>query len=131
MNIQTPTEPVQAWLAKLSAEHAPVVAALRTLMASIAPDAHEIVYHDALGYGPTAAGFDRVLYVAAFRTHINLGFFYGGFLDDPEGRLIGTGKRMRHIKLTSPEECAHPAVARLLGQAWADARRRMAQRHGG
>lgn len=91
MNIQTPSAPVQAWLAKLPTQHQPVIAALRALVRSVAPDAHEIVSHDALGYGPSASGFDRILYVAVFATYVNLGFFYGGTLEDPERLLVGGG----------------------------------------
>src|SRR5262249_56947096 len=55
MNTHTPSEPtesVRAWLAKVPASQEPVVTALRTLVRTVVPDAHEIVYHDALGYGP-------------------------------------------------------------------------------
>lgn len=126
-----PPEPVRAWLAQLPAQLAPVVAALRVLVASVAPDAREVYCHGAPGYGPTDSCMDRMLYIAAFRDYVNLGFFYGGSLDDPEGLLVGTGKRMRHIKLRSPQECANPALRPLLEHAWADGVRRVAQRRGG
>jgi hypothetical protein len=129
MSILDPSPTVRTWLEKLPAQHEPAVMELRTLIGSIAPSAHEIVYHDALGYGPTEAGIDRILYLAAFRAHINLGFFYGGFVLDPDGLLIGTGKRMRHIKITSPAGCTNPALACLLEHAWTDGLRRVAQRH--
>lgn len=132
MNISTPSASVQvqAWLAKLPAQHEPVVAALRTLIFSAAPDAHETVYHDALGYGPADSGFDRILYISTFRAHVNLGFFYGGELHDPEGLLIGSGKRMRHIKLTSPQDCENPAIQTLLEEAWTVGLRHIAKRRG-
>ncbi len=121
---------MQAWLAKLSARHEPVVTALRTVVRSVAPDAHEMVYHGALGYGPSDVGFDRILHIAVFSTYINLGFCYGGYLQDPEGFLIGTGKRTRHVKIRSPQECANPTRAGLLEEAWADGLQRVARRHG-
>jgi hypothetical protein len=85
MSILAPSQPVRTWLEKLPAQHKPAVMALRTLIGAIAPDAHEVVYHDALCYSPTDAGFDPIVYVAAFRAHINLGFFYGGFFARPRG----------------------------------------------
>ncbi len=130
MSIHSSSEQVQSWLAKLSAQHEPAVTALRMLVRSVAPDAHEIVYHDALGYGPSDAGFGRILYIAVFSTYINLGFFYGGYLQDSEGLLIGTGKRMRHIKIRSPQECANPTLTRLLEDAWADGLQHVARQHG-
>jgi Domain of unknown function (DU1801) len=129
MSILAPSQHVRTWLEKLPAQQAPTVIAVRTLIGAIAPDAHEIVYHDALCYSPTDAGFDAIVYIAAFGTHVNLGFYYGGFLQDPDGLLLGTGKRMRHIKIRSPQECTNPAVARLLEQAWMDGLHRVAQPH--
>jgi hypothetical protein len=128
MNIQAPSQLVQAWLEKLPAQHEPVVMALRTLIGAIAPDARETVYHGALCYSPADAGFDPSVYVAAFGAHVNLGFYYGGSLRDPEGLLLGTGKRMRHIKIRSLQECTKPALAHLLEQAWTDGLHRVAQR---
>ena len=93
------------------------------------PKAHEIIYHDALGYGTTDSGFDRILYVTVFEKHMNLGFFYGGFLDDPERLLVGSGKRMRHIKIRSLQESDTPAIKRLLEQAWTDGLMRVEQLH--
>ncbi len=66
MNVSTPTEQVRDWLNKLPADKKLVVNNLRQLIGSIAPEAHEIIYHDALGYGPTDSGFDRILYVTVF-----------------------------------------------------------------
>jgi hypothetical protein len=38
-------------------------------------------------------------YVVAYKDHVNVGFFAGASLSDPDGLLEGTGKRMRHVKL--------------------------------
>ena len=129
MNVSTPTEAVRAWLENLPAEKKPTVEALRRLIGSVAPSAHEILYHDALGYGPTDSGFDRIFYITVFETYLNLGFFFGGFLPDPEGLLVGSGKRMRHIKIRSLHECENPAITSLLAQAWADGLQRVEQLH--
>jgi hypothetical protein len=130
MSASTPSEPVRAWLAKLPSQHAPVITALRALVLSVAPDAHEFVYHDALDYGPPNSSFDPILYIATFRAHVNLGFFYGGEVRDPDGLLIGSGKRMRHIKIQSLQECMHPALPPLLEHAWLVGLECVAQRRG-
>lgn len=39
-------------------------------------------------------------YVGAFRAHVSVGFFHGAALLDPAGLLAGTGKSMRHVKIT-------------------------------
>ncbi len=125
----TPTEPVRAWLENLPAEKKPTTELLRRLIAAVAPEAHEIIYHDALGYGLTDSGFDRIFYITVFAAYVNLGFFFGGFLLDPEGLLVGSGKRMRHIKIRSVQECENPAITSLLAQAWADGVQRVEQLH--
>src|SRR6266566_8387935 len=119
MNISTPTQYVRAWLETLPVEKKPTINNLRRLIGSVAPEAHEIIYHDALGYGPTDSGFDRILYVTVFEKHINLGFFFGGFLNDPQGLLLGSGKRMRHIKIEYMQDSDNQAIKSLLEQAWA------------
>jgi hypothetical protein len=124
MNVSAPTESVRAWLEKLPAEKKPIVKALRRIIASVAPEAHEIIYQDALWYGPPDSGYP-ILYITVFKAHSNLGFFYGGFVPDPERLLVGSGKRMRHIKIRSLQETENPAITSLLAQAWADGLQRV------
>jgi hypothetical protein len=126
MNVNTPTEPVRAWLESLPAEKRPIIEALRGLIASAAPLAHEIISRDAVWYSPPTSGYP-IFYLTVFAAHMNLGFFYGGFVPDPEGLLIGSGKRMRHLKIRSVQETENPAIARLLVQAWADGLQRVEQ----
>ena len=45
-------------------------------------------------------------YVNVFTEHVNVGFFQGAGLRDPEGLLEGTGKFMRHVKLRAGAEQA-------------------------
>ena len=129
MNISSPTEQVRAWLENLPGEKRPTIHALRRAIGAVVPEAHEIIYHDALGYGPTDAGFDRILYITVFEKYLNLGFFYGGYLPDPEGLLVGNGKRMRHIKIRSLQEAENPAIMQFLVQAWADGLKQVEQLH--
>jgi hypothetical protein len=127
--VGAPTEQVQVWLENLPTGKKPIIEALRRLIGSVAPEAHEIIYHDALGYGPTDSGFDRIVYITVFEKHVNVGFFFGGFLSDPEGLLVGSGKRMRHIKIRSLQETENPAITSLLAQAWSDGLQRVEQLH--
>ena len=46
----------------------------------------------------------RVCYLADMGGYVNLGFFQGASLTDPEGRIAGTGKGMRHIKVRSLDD---------------------------
>jgi hypothetical protein len=120
MNVHTPTEAVRAWLETLPAEKKPLVEALRRLIGGAAPSAHEILYQETLRYRLTDSGVGHLFYIAVFEAHVNLGFFFGGSLPDPERLLVGSGKRMRHIPIRSVQACENPAITSLLAHAWAD-----------
>jgi hypothetical protein len=121
---------VAEWLERLPAGDREMVTILRGLISEVAPDAHEIIYHGALGYGPTDSGFDRILYVSVFNDHIDLGLFYGAGQPDPDALLRGSGKQMRHVKLTSAQSLPGPAIRQLLELAWPDGLVRVQGRHG-
>ncbi|HET7746125.1 MAG TPA: DUF1801 domain-containing protein [Vicinamibacteria bacterium] len=75
---------------------------------------------------PTAcvqdAGF---AYVNAFTAHVDVGFFRGADLADPEGLLEGTGRFMRHVKLRPGRELDERALKGLIRAAYADIKRRL------
>jgi hypothetical protein len=58
-------------------------------------------------------------YVNTFKSHVNVGFFYGALLQDPAGLLEGSGKRMRHVKLRPEVESDEAALGRLIDAAYA------------
>ena len=64
-------------------------------------------------------------YVNAFRTHVNVGFFYGAALDDPARVLEGAGKRMRHVKLRWAQQVNAAALSELIAAAYQDIRLRL------
>jgi hypothetical protein len=68
------------------------------------------------------AGF---AYVNAFRAHVNVGFFRGAEIADPEGLLEGTGRFMRHVKLRPAEDVDANALRGLIHTAYADIKRRL------
>ena len=80
--------------------------------------------HD--GY-PTASVADvPFAYVNVFTAHLNVGFFTGAFLDDPQGLLLGTGKRMRHVKVSPVKRVNHDALIALIACAYVDIKRQIA-----
>jgi hypothetical protein len=75
---------------------------------------------------PTACAGDAAFgYVAAFRDHVNVGFYFGALLEDPAHLLEGTGKRGRHVKLRPGREIDSAALAQLIDTAYADIRARL------
>jgi hypothetical protein len=59
-------------------------------------------------------------YVNSFKSHVNVGFFYGAVLEDPAGLLEGSGKRMRHVKLKPGPELNTAALLDLINAAYLD-----------
>jgi hypothetical protein len=75
---------------------------------------------------PTACVGDAAFgYVNAFTAHVNVGFFRGAEIDDPEGLLEGTGKFMRHVKLAPERGVDVIALRKLIKTAHADMRVRL------
>ncbi len=76
---------------------------------------------------PTACVEDAAFaYVDSFTHHVNVGFFHGASLDDPAGLLMGTGKRMRHVKLVPGREVDAAALSKMIDSAYQDIRARLA-----
>ena len=56
-------------------------------------------------------------YVKAFPASVNIGFWRGADLDDPDGLLEGDGDRMKHVKLRSTDAIREEAIAGFVRQA--------------
>lgn len=103
----------------------PVVKALRALVLEIDPDACEVVRlgDRAATYG-TGPGrmVDGYAYILPHRRWVNLGFYRGAQLADPDALLEGTGARMRHVKVRSLEDVDRAALRTLVEAACAERR---------
>ena len=74
---------------------------------------------------PTACIADAAFgYVNAFKAHVNVGFFRGAEIADPEGLLEGTGKFMRHVKLRPDRDFNAIALTKLIDTAYTDMKER-------
>lgn len=75
---------------------------------------------------PTACVDDAAFaYVNAFKAHVDVGFFRGADIADPDGLLEGTGKRMRHVKIKPGHPVDAGSLDRLISAAYADMTERM------
>jgi hypothetical protein len=75
---------------------------------------------------PTACVADAAFgYVNAFKAHVNVGFFRGAEIVDPESLLEGTGKVMRHVKLRPGRDFDVAALTKLVESAYADMKERV------
>jgi hypothetical protein len=66
-------------------------------------------------------------YVNVFTSHVNVGFFHGAALSDPDHLLQGTGKFMRHVKLRPETPTNAAALSGLIEAAYADIKARVEQ----
>ena len=64
-------------------------------------------------------------YVNVFSAHVNVGFFQGADLFDPDRLLEGKGRRMRHVKLRAGSGIDSAPLCRLIDQAYRDMRGRL------
>lgn len=75
---------------------------------------------------PTACVGDAAFgYVNAFKAHVNVGFFLGAEIADPEGLLEGDGKFMRHVKLRPERAVDATALRKLIVAAYRDMKERL------
>src|SRR6188474_549609 len=96
---------VDEWLEKHSPDIQAITVALIAMARKNMPQAHEFIYHDAVGYSINDSPFDRICYIAPQKKgYVNFGFFFGAGLPDPKKLLVGEGKRLRHVKVWSVQE---------------------------
>lgn len=104
---------------------------LRALVLEEMAPCHENIYDAysavAIGYGTSDRLRDGILHVAVYSKHVNLGFNDGATLPDPKGILLGSGNRIRHLTIKTPEDIKRPEIRayirRARKQALADARK--------
>jgi hypothetical protein len=94
-----------------------VVSKLRTRF----PGAIEMVYDKAssvvIGFCPNERASDVINSIGVYRSWINLYFFEGGALPDPQHLLQGSGSIVRYLRLTSAADLDRPAVKALMAEA--------------
>ena len=113
---------VDAWLHKHEGELGATARHWFDVMRGCGDHVRELL-HD--GH-PTACVTDAAFaYVNVFTAHVNVGFFHGNELADPAGLLQGSGKFMRHVKLSPGSEVDSKALTKLIETAYTDMKRRL------
>lgn len=116
------TNDFETYLSTFSPDVQALVQQARELVQSTLPDLEERAHlgWGALMYGkPGAKMVDCVCHISPHKRDVNLGFYKGTQLPDPEGLLVGTGKNLRHVKLKQSADVARPALKTLLEAAYA------------
>ena len=98
----------------------PIARHLREVVTAVDPDFVEVVRLGdraaTYGVGPKKMS-EGYAYILPHTKWVNLGFYKGAALPDPEKIMEGTGKQLRHVKIRSVEDADNPAVEVLLQKA--------------
>ena len=116
---------MSADLDRIIAKQPPAMAKLtREVLAKIRPrfpGAVELVYDKkrslVIGFCPDDRASNVINSIATYSKWINLYFFAGDALPDPEGLLRGTGSIVRSIRITDAADLDRPAVKALMAAA--------------
>ena len=115
---------IAEWFARHTGELGAIAREWFERMRSSGDDVLEL-FHD--GCPVVCVGDVPFAYVNAFTSHVNVGFYRGAELHDPAKMLVGTGRRMRHVKLKPGVALDREALAALIDgahvRAAADAKR--------
>jgi hypothetical protein len=113
---------VETWLNDEPAALRAIAKQWFTQMRECSDDVVELI-HDGC---PVACVGDAAFgYVNSFKSHVNVGFFYGAALNDPHGILVGNGKRMRHVKLLPADQLNTQFLTGLIAAAYVDIKNRL------
>ena len=113
---------VDRWMTEHSGELGAIAKRWFDVMRRCGSDVRELLHDGAPTVCVDGAGF---AYVNAYKAHVNVGFFRGAEIADPEGLLEGDGRFMRHVKLRPGEQIDPKALRTLIHTAYADIRRRL------
>src|SRR5688572_33497920 len=112
---------IDIWFKEHSGELGAIARCWFEIMRECGDDVRELL-HD--GHPTACVGDAAFGYVNAFTSHVNVGFFRGADLTDPDGLLEGTGKFMRHVKLRPGDDVDTAALMNLIETAYTDIKER-------
>jgi hypothetical protein len=113
---------IDAWMKQHTGELGAIARQWFEVMRKCGDEVRELL-HDGC---PTACLGDAAFgYVNVFTSHVNVGFFQGASLPDPDRLLQGSGKRMRHVKLAPGTAINAAALHTLIHTAYADIKDRV------
>jgi hypothetical protein len=121
MSTLTPNQQLESFLARYSDDIAEATRQALRHMRRRVPGATELVYDNynalVIGFGPSEVPTQFVFSIAAYPRWVTLFFAQGASLPDPQKLLKGSGVRIRHIVLTTPQVIGSAAVDALIGHA--------------
>lgn len=112
---------VEGWMLELSGDLGEITREWHGVMKSCGADVRELL-HD--GHPTVCVRGAAFAYVNTFKAHVNVGFFRGAELEDPEGLLEGSGQLMRHVKIRPGAPLNAQALTKLIRVTCQDMRAR-------
>jgi hypothetical protein len=113
---------IAAWMKAHAGELGAIAQQWFQVMRKCGDEVRELL-HDGC---PTACLGDAPFgHVNVFTAHVSVGFFHGAALPDPARLLQGTGKFMRHVKLTPATPTNAAALKKLINEAYSDIKARV------
>ncbi|KAA3656074.1 MAG: DUF1801 domain-containing protein [Chloroflexi bacterium] len=98
----------------------PIARRLREIVTGVDPNFVEVVRLGdraaTFGVGPKKMS-EGYVYIMPHKNWVNLGFYKGAILPDPEALMEGTGANLRHIKVRSVAAAEHHAIRILIEEA--------------
>jgi hypothetical protein len=113
---------IERWMREHSDELGAVAKRWFEVLRGCGEDVRELL-HD--GHPTACVGDAAFGYVNAFTAHVNVGFFRGAEISDPNGLLEGAGRFMRHVKLRPDRPVDAAALKALIDAAYIDMKRRL------
>ena len=110
---------IEVWMREHSGELGAIAQRWFEVMRRCGGDVRELL-HD--GHPTACVGDAAFGYVNAFTAHVNVGFFLGAEIADPQRLLEGTGRFMRHVKLRPDRDVDAAALTTLIETAYTDMR---------
>lgn len=115
---------IEVWMREHPGELGATARRWFEVMRACGGDVRELL-HD--GHPTACVGDAAFGYVNAFTAHVNVGFFLGAVIADPQGLLVGAGKFMRHVKLGPGRDVDSAALEALIRTAYADMKSRLVE----
>src|ERR1700728_4069373 len=113
---------IEAWMDAHGGELGAIARAWFEVMRQCGDEVRELL-HD--GCPVACLGDAPFGYVNVFTAHVNVGFFHGAALKDPDSLLEGNGKFMRHVKLRPGTATDAAALRKFIAAAYQDIKARV------
>ena len=104
---------VDDYVSNLEASQRLIAEELRRIVKEAAPHARETIKWGM----PVYVQKGNMCYISGMSSYVNLGFYRGADLTDPDCLLEGTGKKLRHVKVRSVESISTESLQRLVAEA--------------